>query len=174
MTAIIRNLFIIRNSILLLNVNFGECHSLGTDENLIASFISAIDILANEATGHSINKINFESYIFHFYNDNHSINKTFILIADSEENKSMVNFKIKKIASLFNEKYAVALSNFIGEVSQFNDFKQVLIEMNLAQKNCGGRPECVGCPNSAKSHKLLNLYERDNKGFLHGFRNMLK
>ncbi len=65
----IRNLFIINHGIALLKLNFGECHSLGVNDDLIAGFMSAMDSFSKEVTGSSIRSINFKDYIFHFYND---------------------------------------------------------------------------------------------------------
>ena len=170
----IRNLLVMNHGVLLVKLNFGECHSLGANEELVAGFISAMDIFSNEITGGSIKTINFEEYIFHFYKDSNSINNLYVFITDSEEDEEVVNFKINKIASLFYNRYSEVLKQFDGEINQFNDFKKTLLEMNLAQKNCGGRPECTGCTNSTKQHAILNSFENDKKGFMHRFKMLFK
>ncbi len=98
----------------------------------------------------------------------------YFFIADTNEDPKKINFKIKKIASLFNEMYSEFLQDFTGEVSRFNDFKDVLIDMNLAQRNCGGRPECEGCPNSDKTNIVLNNFKEDKKGFLNRLKSLFK
>ncbi len=170
----IRNLFIINHGIALLKLNFGECHSLGVNDDLIAGFMSAMDSFSKEVTGSSIRSINFKDYIFHFYNDEETDNNLFVFIADSEEDVELINYKINKIASIFNEKYSDTLKNFNGNVYKFNKFKEILIEMNLAQKNCGGRPECEGCTNSEKNLEILKDYENNKTRFLGHFKNLSK
>ena len=170
----IRNLLVLNHGVLLVKLNFGECHSFGANDDLVAGFISALDMFSNEITGGSIKTINFENYIFHFYKNQNSLKNLYVFITDSEEDEELVNFKINKIASLFYNRYSKILNKFNGEVNQFNDFKETLLEMNLAQKNCGGCPECAGCTNSMKQHAILNSYENDKKGFLHRFKTLFK
>ena len=98
----------------------------------------------------------------------------YVFIADTIDDPNAINFKIKKIASLFNDMYSELIRDFSGEVSRFNDFKDVLIDMNLAQRNCGGRPECEGCPNSDKTNVVLNNFKEDKKGFLNRFKSLFK
>ena len=85
MIAIIRNIFIIRQSVLLLNLNFGLCHSLKSNEDLLASFLSAFNILSKDVFVSSIVNINYESYKFHFFKDQDFPNICFIKFADSNE-----------------------------------------------------------------------------------------
>ncbi len=170
----IRNLFIINHGIPLVKLNFGECHSLGVNDTLVAGFIEAMNSFSNEITGSSIKNINFRDYIFHFYKDEEIFNNLFVFIADSEEDADLINFKIKKIASIFNEKYNDILQNFNGDVGKFDNFKNILIEMNLTQKNCGGRPECEGCPNSGKNLGIIKDFEKNKIGFLNRFKKLFR
>ena len=174
MIKMIRNLLIMNHGILLVKLNFGECHSFGANDDLVAGFISALDLFSNEITGGSIKAINFEHYTFHFHKDNNVSSNLYVFITDSEEDMEDINFKISKIASLFYNKYSEILKRFRGETNQFNDFKKSLLEMNLTQKNCGGRPECSGCLNSTKTHEILNKYNEDKKGFLNRFKGIFK
>jgi len=171
---IIRNIFIIQNGVPLVKLNFGECHSLGDNEDLIAGFIHGLESFTSKIMGSSLKSINVEDYIFYFYKDPSKYHLLFIFITEPDADEESIKFKMKKIAGLFIEKYSEVLVDFTGEVSQFNDFKDLLIQMNLAQKNCGGRPECEGCPNSGNYLKVLDIFKKEKKGFFKRLRSVFK
>ena len=169
----IRNIFIIRDGIGLVKLNFGQCHSLGTNEDLIVGFISGLEIFSDKVMGSQMKNIKVQEYIIHFYKDP-SDNLLYVFISEHKDKIDEIRFKMQKISSLFSERYKEVLLNFDGEVSRFNDFGDLLIEMNLAQKNCGGRPECDGCPNSGKSLKFLRLFQKEKKGFFNRLKSLFK
>lgn len=152
----IQNLFVIRNGIAIVQQNFGNCHSLNYEPNLVTSFISALQSFSQEITGSSIKNMEFEDYIFHFLRDPDFPEIFYCLVTDIEDDKNEISFKIKKIASIFKEKYGDTLKEFTHEISQYRNFGNILIDMHLAQKNCGGQPECVGCPNSDLNSRIVN------------------
>jgi hypothetical protein len=100
----------------------------------------------------------FDKFIFHFYRNSNDPRTFYLFVTDIEEEKREIKFKIQRIAKIFNEKYSEVLENFNGNISQFDSFGQILIEMNLAQKNCGGHPECVGCPNSDLNSRIIKAF----------------
>ncbi len=151
-----------RNGVPLVKLNFGECHSLGVNEDLIMSFIGGLEAFVKTVANSNMEKISLENHIFHFYKE---IDLLFIFITENEINQKEIDFKMRKISSLFNQKYSTDLQDFNGKVSIFNDFKNTLIDMNLAEKNCGGRPECEGCPNSKKTLKFLQSFMGEKAGF---------
>ncbi len=77
-----------------------------------------------------------------------------------------IQFKIKRIAALFSDLHNDDAKQFNGNTEKFDTFGDTLIAMNLAQKNCGGRPECEGCPNSLKTSKILDAFKKDKRSFL--------
>ena len=62
----IRNIFIIKDGIPLVIVNFGACHSLGEDDDLISGFIYVFGTFSRELTGDLIKTIDFENYTMCF------------------------------------------------------------------------------------------------------------
>ena len=172
--VIIRNIFIIKQSVLLLNLNFGECSSIRSDEDLIASFLSAFNILSNDIFGSSIQHINYENYNFHFYKDQDFTNTFFIIFADSIEEQDVINNKIREIASLFKEKYFELIKNFKGNTSHFSDFESILIEKNIAQNNCGKHVSCKGCPDNNQPSEIFNIFKEKRERFLAFSQNLLK
>ena len=159
MIAIIRNIFIIRQSVLLLNLNFGECSSIRSDEDLIASFLSAFNILSKDIFGSSIAHINYESYTFHFYKDLDFVNTFFIIFADSIDETDEINLKIEEIASLFKEKYFEFIKNFKGNTSHFSDFESILIKKKITQNNCGKHANCEGCPDNTQTCEIFSIFK---------------
>jgi hypothetical protein len=100
----------------------------------------------------------FDEFSFHFYRDPNDPSIYFLFVTDIEEEKNEITFKIRKIANIFNEKYSEILENFNGNISRFDSFGTMLIEMKLAQKNCGGHSECIGCPNSDLDSRILRAF----------------
>ncbi len=170
----IRNIFIIKDGVPLIKLHFGECHSLGSNEELLTGFLCALQNFSKELTGSTIKSINLEEYNFYFYKDERRPDLLHVFISDGGEDPSDINFKIQKIAGIFTSKYDSTLEAFDGEVSQFDDFKQVLLDMNLARKNCGGHEECEGCPNNTKTLKFLNTFQTNRTGFLSWLRKVFK
>jgi hypothetical protein len=170
----IRNIFITQNGISLVKLNFGECHSLGNNEDLVTGFLCALDSFSKEVTGSTIKSMYFDEYKFHFFKDEDYFDLLYVFITEILDDPNEVDFKIRKIASIFAEKYADAMKDFYGEISKFDDFKSILIDMNLAKKNCGGLPECTGCPNSVKTLNVIDTFQVSKKGFLRRFKSIFK
>ncbi|GAG54257.1 unnamed protein product, partial [marine sediment metagenome] len=131
--------------VVLINQNFGQCHSLGRDINLVSSYLYAIQQLSVEITGTSIKSMNFEEIALHFFKDPNDPNIFYVIVTDVDDDFEEINFKIHRIAEIFNQNYKTILEDFHGYVSPFRNFGDILISMNLAEKNCGGGSECEGC-----------------------------
>lgn len=149
----------------LLALNFGECSSLDEDASLISGYISALQSFSEEFTQSSMKSINFEDFKFHFLKEENGSNLLLVLVTDLEDDSNNANVKIKQVATLFKKRFQKELNEFKGYTSQFRKFKDLLIEMNIAQENCGGRPECSECPNHEKTSQALNAFKEDRKGF---------
>ncbi|MHA1230574.1 MAG: hypothetical protein ACTSRP_08115 [Candidatus Helarchaeota archaeon] len=162
----IRNIFIINNGVPLVTKNFGECQSLGNDNHLISGFIEALFSFSKEIVKSSIQSMNFDEYTFYFYKNPAYEDILYVVVSDRDDEPELMKFKIRKISSIFIEQYTDKLQSFKGDIGIFDGFGDILIEMNIAQKNCGGRPECEGCPNSQKVSKILNFFKKDKKSFL--------
>lgn len=161
----IRNIFIIKDGAALVKLNFGKCHSIKENQDLVTGFISGLVSFSKEAIGTSIETMTIDKYIFYFLKEEERSNLLYVFVSEEDDDPEKIQFKMKKIADLFFERYDSVIDDFDGEVSRFGAFKQDLIEMNLAKKNCGGRPECKGCPNSSKSAHFLEVFEKEQKSF---------
>lgn len=170
----IRNIFIIQNGIALVKLHFGNCHSLTGDSTLIAGFMSGLDSFSQEITGSSIKSMTVEDYHFYFYKNGDPLELLYVFICDSDDDSEQIDFKLKKTAELFQDKYAGKVDDFDGEISKFKAFKETLLDMNIAQKNCGGRPECEGCPNSTNVLKFLGSFQKEKKGFFSRLKSFFK
>lgn len=170
----IRNIFIIQEGIPLVKFNFGECHSLSADGNLIAGFMSGLQTFTREITGSSIHTIDMGDYKFHFFKDNDRFNLLYIFLCENDGHDAEIDFKMKRTADLFITRYEKELKTFYGEISRFENFKNVLLEMKIAKKNCGGRPECEGCPNSSKNLKFLDSFRRKDQGLFQKLKSFFK
>ena len=150
----IRNLIIIdKKGTNLLEVNFGECHSLAANPLVISSFISAIYAFGQSLNGRGIKNIRFEHLYFMLYTK-----KEFIfLISVDDDLESENRAKLERISSLFLEKYSQELREFeeTNTPSDFTEFINILLDLDIAQKNCGEHPDCEDCPN----HRVLPLDE---------------
>ena len=166
MIIIIRNLLIVKDTILLQNLHFGECHSLKANEDLVASFLSALNILSKDIFGSSIIHINYEDFFLYFYKDPDYSNTFFILFTDSYEEPKAMNYRISQIALIFKEKYPRILKNFKGFTSGFNNFKKTLIEMHVTQDNCGKHTDCNDCPENTKRSKIFDIFKEKRERFL--------
>lgn len=162
----IQNLFVMKDGIALINQNFGECHSLTKDINLITSYLSALQIISEEITGTSIKNINFDEISFHFYIDKKKLGLSYIIVADNDDNLREINNKIHKIKNLFNQLYSAEIEQFNGNISQFKDFGTFLIENNILQINCGKKIDCNSCPNKINDSKMIETFRKNEDTFL--------
>ena len=141
----IQNIFVFKAGVVLVNQKFGQCHSLGRDINLVSSYLYAVQQLSIEITGTSIKSMNFEEIALHFFKDPNDPNIFYVIVTDVDDDIDEINFKIHRIAEIFNQNYKTILEDFHGYVNPFRNFGDILISMNLAEKNCGGGSECEGC-----------------------------
>ncbi|MHA1265874.1 MAG: hypothetical protein ACTSRS_11630 [Candidatus Helarchaeota archaeon] len=144
--------------------NFGECQSIDVEPSLFTGFISALQTFAREITQSVMKSVNFEEFNFKFFKDPKISELYYVLVTDLEDEPALTEVKLIKIAELFRERYGTEILQFRGDISLFEEFGDLLIEMKIAQKNCGGRPECDGCPNSIKTSKIIEFYKRERKG----------
>lgn len=150
----IRNLLILdKKGNNLLEVNFGECHSLAASASMVSSFISAIYTFGQAMTGQGIKNIRFEHLFFLLYSQNDFI----FLISVDDDLESENRAKLERISSLFLEKYGQELKEFeeTSITPDFTEFIDLLLDLNIAQKNCGELPDCEDCP----KHRVLPLDE---------------
>jgi hypothetical protein len=151
----IRDLIITNNyGNTLFSKNFGECHSFGKDVDLFSGFLSAIRMFTESFNLSDIKMITLGDKKMAFHKSKSNV---YTIICDTQDEKKDIEIKIEKISEIFERTYQNQLRNFMGEISQFKGFGKILIDMNITQKNCGGRPECVGCPNSTKNLPLASF-----------------
>ncbi len=137
----------------LVSANFGECHSLGTSSELIGGFVSAIYSFSQTIIGQEIRNIRFEHLDFLVLSKQDII---FMISADDGSARDNRR-KLERISSLFIERYEDDLATFkrTNTAQDFHDFIDYLHELDITQKNCGGRPTCEDCPD----HRVLPLEE---------------
>ena len=158
-TVMIRNLFVIDgegNSLVV--VNFGECHSLGENDKVVSGFISAIQSFSKMVSGEGANEIRLGNLFFIMSNHDDLL---FALASDTnkdDENKR----KLKRIMSLFIERYADYLQNRSTSMDYtiFDEFGSLLVTSGIAERNCGENPDCEECENRHKTLPLDELTEQ--------------
>lgn len=140
MFIIIINIQVIKNGILLVNLRCGNfifhipdfndlnLASIGT-EGEAAAFLAVLNSFSEKIIGSSIKYIKFQNFIFHFYKDISRSNLLFIIITDINSNPEELRLKLKKIASIFNEKFSSNLYQFNGNVGAFQNFGELLAEI---------------------------------------------
>lgn len=158
----IQNIFIFKAGIALVDQNFGQCHALGNDINLISSYLYAIQQLSLEITGTSIKSLNFEKIAFHFYRDPYDSNMFYVVVTDVDDDLEEINFKIHRIAEIFEEKYKKYLQQFHGNIAVFRNFGDILVSMNIAERSCGGGSECEGCEHKDNFSEISKIIEVDD------------
>lgn len=154
----IRDVIILHKSgVPLFYQNFGQCHSFGQEINLISGFISAIQMFSEQLAGSQIEMIELMEKKMAFSKSSSTINA---IICDKNDTSEIISVKIKKVSEIFENEYTSHIKNFNGNITPFDNFGNILIDLNITQKNCGGRPECAGCPNSTKSLPLQDYIEK--------------
>jgi len=103
--------------------------------------------------------LNFEEISLHFYKDPNDPNIFYVVVTDVDDDIDEINFKIHRIAEIFNQNYESILKDFHGYVGPFRNFGDILISMNLAEKNCGGGSECEGCAHNNDFSDLGKVIE---------------
>jgi hypothetical protein len=149
----IRNLIIIdKNGRALLSANYGDCHALGDDDDLISGFISAVYGFSKVLDAKSLDQIQLGTLTFILMSKG---NLVFALSAD-DENLPEHKTTLVKIIDLFEDLYdyyTVCVEPDI-DISVFEEFPKFLVDQEILARNCGKYTECAECPNSTKSLPL--------------------
>ena len=137
--------------------NFGDCHQFGEDPTVISGFISALQMFSKKLTQSEVKLVQMVDKKIAFHRT-----KGLLYAIISEENDPIEEIRVKtrKTAEIFENEYSEAIEEFEGNIEPFSGFGDLLVSLNITQKNCGGRPECAGCPNSSKNLPLQQ-YTKD-------------
>ena len=128
MYNIIRNIFVILDDVLLFEKHFGECQSFNGKSSIFAGFISALHTFSNEFTDSTLRSLNYEDFKIYFYREQEDYKLLYVLIADLSDEQDEILAKMKRISSIFNDLYNNELKTFRGNIWQFNEFSDILIE----------------------------------------------
>ncbi len=152
----IRNLIIIdENGRALLTANYGECHSLGDDNDMISGFISAVYGFANVVNSTSVDEIQLGTLTFILQS------KGNLVFALSMDDRNLIEHRktLAKIIDLFEDLYdyySLCIESNIDK-STFAEFPKFLVDQEILKPNCGNYTECAECPNSVKSLPLEDM-----------------
>lgn len=149
----IQNLIIIKDGTTLLSENFGNCHSLQGNPILLSGFFDALTSFSEEFEQGSLDQLKFKNASVNFLKSDGLL---YIIVSDLEDSLTSNTTKLKKIARLFFGEYGKYLVNFSGEITSFDDFKDTLLNLGIAQKNCGKHSECSECPDSNKPNLVFD------------------
>ena len=159
----IRNLFILDESgHSLVSTYFGECHSFGDDDKLVTGFISALHSIGQTLGGRGVDEIRLGALNFVILSERNLL----FAIAVQDDSSETAKEKLSQIADLFLESYGSIIFDIKegDDHSMFQGFPAALIEMGIAQTNCGKYPDCSECPESAKEFPVGQYIERLQKG----------
>ncbi len=84
----IRNLFVVKNGLLLVSENFGLCQKLGENEDLISGFLSALNSFSSMMSGSSIKNIDLGDFTLYFHEESKDSKILLVAITD-------INDKVK-------------------------------------------------------------------------------
>lgn len=163
MIALIQNLDIMMNDIVLLNHNFGNCHIISDEPDLVSGFISALHSFSRVVIGSKIKSINFEDFKFYFYKGVNHTNLLYMFITNDSDEDSVLGIKIIRIADLFEMAYSKDLNVFSGNVTQFKKFKSIITKSKIIDKNCGENETCGECPNSIKKSPVVEVINKNKE-----------
>ena len=124
---------------------------------MFSGFLAAIQSFSLDMIGSKINYLELDDKSLFFHKSNHL---TYVLISDRADSIESIKAKCKKIADLFESRFQVELAKFRGEISQFKQFADQLVEFRITTKNCGERPNCNACPNNQKMLPLEKIIEK--------------
>ena len=154
----IRNLIIIdKDGRALLSTNFGECHSLGENNEMVSGFISAVYSFSKMFEAESVDAIQLGKLSFILMSKG---NLVFALSADNED-ITPHKATLVSIIDLFEELYdyySMSVESDI-DIAIFQEFPKFLVDQDILKPNCGKYTECEGCPNSEKILPLRELAE---------------
>lgn len=155
----IRNLIIIdENGRAILSANFGECHSLGEDDEMVSGFISAVYSFSKIMEAESLDAIQLGQLSFILMSTG---NLVFALSADDNDttaHKATLSTVIDLFEDLYDY-YSMCVESDI-DISIFHEFPKFLVDQDILKPNCGKYAECDGCPNSEKTLPLRELTEK--------------
>ena len=152
----IRNLIIIdEDGRALLSANFGECHSLGQDNEMVSGFISAVYSFSKMFEAENVDSIQLGALSFVLMSKG---NLVFALSADDEDTTTHKTTLVA-IINLFEELYDYYSMNVESDIDTavFQEFPKFLVDQDILKPNCGKYTECEGCPNSEKTLSLQEL-----------------
>ena len=149
----IQNLIIIKDGSTLLSENFGSCHSLHGNPILLSGFFEALISFSEEFEQGSLDQLKFKNTNMNFLKSDGLL---YIIVSDLEDSFTTISTKLKKIARLFFGEYGTFLTDFSGEITSFDNFKKTLLNLGIAQKNCGKHSECSECPDSNNPNPILD------------------
>ncbi|MBN2228114.1 MAG: hypothetical protein JW779_00875 [Candidatus Thorarchaeota archaeon] len=158
----IRNLIVIdNNSRPIVSANFGECHSLGQDDELISGFISAVYSFSKMLAADSLDQIQMRGLTFIIKSRGTLI---FALSAD-DPNRATHEKTLVKIIDLFEDLYDYYSTCVDPDVdtSVFHEFPRFLVDQSILQPNCGKYTDCKDCPNSERDLPLRELTKELDK-----------
>jgi hypothetical protein len=156
----LQNLYITKNGLLLVNQHFGNCFSLGSDQDLVSGFFWALEHMSVEIAGSSLRAINFDNVSFHFHHDLEELSIKYILITDLSDDPNEIKEKIIQIAYLFNELHAEDIKNFKGDTTPFQKFGNALLRKKVVDKICGNFLDCKECPKYNFNSEVLGLFRK--------------
>jgi hypothetical protein len=150
----IRNLMVLdKEGGSLLEMNFGECHSLSAEPSVISNFVSAMFMFGQSLNNQEIKNIRFEHLYFMFY----PLKEYIFLISVDDDFEAENRVKLERISELFMGQYTQGNPPPMNTSTppDYTEFIDLLIDLNIAQNNCGAHPDCEDCPN----HRVLPLDE---------------
>ncbi|NHJ87809.1 MAG: hypothetical protein FK734_20270 [Asgard group archaeon] len=150
----IQNLIVIKDGTAIFNEYFGECHKLNKDPMLLSAFFEAIMSFSSEFDQGILQFIKFKSATAGFLKKNDLL---FVAISDTTDHENSISTKLKVIAKMFHQEFGSKLKQFTGEYSIFKSFKDQLIELGIAQYNCGENSLCEQC--EKRNNVNVVLYE---------------
>jgi len=149
----IQNLIIIKDGSTLLSENFGNCYSLHGNPILLSGFFDALISFSEEFEQGSLDQLKFKNSNVNFLKSDGLL---YIIVSDLDDSLASIRTKLRRIARLFFGEYGKFLINFNGEITSFEKFKKTLLELGIAQKNCGKHSECSECPDSNNPNPILD------------------
>ena len=149
----IQNLIIIKDGTTLLSENFGNCNSLHGNPILLSGFFDALVSFSEEFEQGSLDQLKFKDSNVNFLKSNGLL---YIIVSNLDDSFTTISTKLKKIARLFFGEYGEFLIDFNGEITSFDKFKTTLLDLGIAQKNCGKHSECSECPDRNNPNPILD------------------
>ena len=169
MFVFLKNLFIAKSGLLLVNNNYGNCHSLNVDVELLSGFFWALQGVSQKIAGSSIRTMDFEDLSFHFHHDSTYEDIRFIVITDCSDDYEEVQEAIFKISKLFFKLYSESITNFRGIVSIYDEFGDILVKKGIVEKNCGTNCDycqCNKCEKSCDHSKIVAFFLNKKQKYL--------